>query len=122
MHCDGSNNGTTFTDVSSEGGNTAHTCTANGNAVTSTAQYKFGTASGYFDGTGDYVAITGNLTDFQFGTDDLTIDFWMRPGLLSSQQRIFGDLNSGGSATAWALHSEEMMFFNLIMVVVIILF
>ena len=102
MHCDGSNNGTTFTDVSSEGGNTAHTCTANGNAVTSTAQYKFGTASGYFDGTGDYVAITGNLTDFQFGTDDLTIDFWMRPGLLSSQQRIFGDLNSGGSATAWA--------------------
>ena len=78
------------------------TCTANGNAVTSTAQYKFGTASGYIDGTGDYVAITGNLTDFQFGTDDLTIDFWMRPGLLSSQQRIFGDLNSGGSATAWA--------------------
>ena len=102
MHCDGSNNGTTFTDVSSEGGNTAHTCTANGNAVTSTAQYKFGTASGYFDGKGDYVAITGNLTDFQFGTDDITIDFWMRPGLLSSQQRIFGDLNSGGSATAWA--------------------
>ena len=56
MHCDGANGGTTFTDVSSEGGNTAQTCAANGNAQTKTDQFKFGTASAYFDGTGDYVA------------------------------------------------------------------
>lgn len=52
LHCDGSNGGTTFTDHSSA----ARTLTASGNTNTSTAQYKFGTASGRWDGSGDHLS------------------------------------------------------------------
>lgn len=49
LHMDGANGSTTFTDE--KGG----TWTAVGNAQISTAQSKFGGASGYFDGAGDEV-------------------------------------------------------------------
>jgi len=69
LHMDGTNDGTTFTDSSAS----THTVTPT-NAVTKTAIKKFGTASGYFDGTGDYLTI-GQSSDFEF-TGDYTIDFW----------------------------------------------
>ena len=47
---DGTNGSTTFTDSSLNG----LTVTAVGNAQISTTQSKYGGASGYFDGTGDY--------------------------------------------------------------------
>lgn len=49
MHMDGTNGSTTFTDAK------GRTVTAYGNAQISTAQSKFGGASAYFDGTGDYL-------------------------------------------------------------------
>jgi hypothetical protein len=52
LHMDGANTSTTFTDSNS--GGSAHTWTAAGNAQISTATYKFGGASGLFDGTGDF--------------------------------------------------------------------
>ena len=97
LHMDGTDGGTTFTDSCTEGGNTAKTWTASGNAHTSTDQYKFGTASAQFDGTGDYIN-TPATSDWDFGSDNFTIDFWMRPGVVDSQQRLFGNLNSGGSS------------------------
>jgi hypothetical protein len=51
------------------------TITANGNAKLSTALKKFGTASLSLDGTGDYAFIQSN-TDFEFGTQDFTIEGW----------------------------------------------
>jgi hypothetical protein len=58
------------------------TVTRNGDAQIDTAQYKFskakfGTASGLFDGTGDYLS-TPDSADWAFGTGDFTIDFWVR--------------------------------------------
>ena len=34
-------------------------------------------ASAYFDGNGDYLKNTNNNTDLQFGTGDLTVEFWL---------------------------------------------
>jgi hypothetical protein len=49
-----------------------------GNAQISTAQFKFGGASMYFDGAGDYLITnvpTNNL--YIFGPSDFTIEFWL---------------------------------------------
>jgi hypothetical protein len=71
LRMDGSNGSTTFTDSSLN----AFAVTANGNAQISTAQSKFGGASGYFDGTGDYLSIAdANALDFDAG--DFTVEFW----------------------------------------------
>lgn len=50
--------------------------TASGNAQLDTAQYKW-TASGLFDGDGDYIS-TPDHDDFAFGSGDFTIDLWAR--------------------------------------------
>lgn len=71
---DGSNNGTTFTDSSPRG----KTATRYGTPVTSTASSKFGTASLYFDGNGDYLEYADS-TDFEFGAGtDFTVEAWVR--------------------------------------------
>lgn len=75
LHGDGANGGTTFTDSSPT---SPHTVTANGNAQTSTAQKKFGTASALFDGAGDYLSIPDNA-DFNLSAGEWSIDFWMYP-------------------------------------------
>src|SRR3990167_2894775 len=72
LHCDGTDAATTFPDDSAS----AHAVTANGNAQVDTAQSKFGGASGLFDGAGDTLTISDS-PDWDFGTDDFTIDFWM---------------------------------------------
>ena len=69
----GTNGSTTFTDSSTTG----HTITANGNAQISTAQSKFGGASGLFDGSGDYLS-TAALASLAPGTGAFTIEFWVR--------------------------------------------
>jgi hypothetical protein len=70
LHMDGSNGGTTFTDSS----NNAITLTANGNANISTAQSKFGGASVYFDGSGDYLSAPS--TKFTLA-GDFTVEAWV---------------------------------------------
>ena len=72
LHADGANNSTSFTDSS----NNVHNVTAYGNAKNSTSAKKFGTASAYFDGSGDYLGIPDSA-DFDFGSDDFTIDTWV---------------------------------------------
>jgi hypothetical protein len=69
---DGTNGSTTFTDASSNG----FTVTANGNAQISTAQKKFGTASGLFDGNGDWITAP-SASAFSFGTGDFTVEAWI---------------------------------------------
>jgi hypothetical protein len=70
---DGTNGSTTFTDRSSA----SRSITAFGNAQISTAQSKFGGASGLFDGSGDYIRATAS-TDLQFD-GDFTIELWVYP-------------------------------------------
>ena len=71
LHFDGLDASTTFTDESGK------TRTPVGDAQLDTAQKVFGTASGLFDGTGDYIS-TGSSSDFAFGTGPFTIDFRAR--------------------------------------------
>lgn len=83
LHCDGTNGSTTFTDSSNNG----LTVTANGNAQISTAQSKFGGASGAFDGTSDSLTVTIPA----IGTSDVTIECWFYCTLTSvNVQRLFG--------------------------------
>lgn len=71
LHTDGTNGSTTFTDSSAS----PHTVTAGGAAQLSTAQKKFGTASGYFEGTTSKLTVSNN-SDFDFGSGNFTIDWW----------------------------------------------
>lgn len=94
LHMDGSDAGTTFTDSAGR-----HTVSAVGGAQTKTGQKKFGTASGYFDGSGDYLTVPAS-DDFAFGTGDFTIDFWawFAAGSTASDCRAlvdFGAVNEG---------------------------
>jgi hypothetical protein len=68
---DGANASTSFIDNSP----TPKTVVANGNIQISTAQSKFGGASAYFDGSGDFLQIANNQ-DFNMGSGDFTIEFW----------------------------------------------
>lgn len=71
LHMDGANNSTTFPDSSAN-----HLAvTANGGAVVSTAQSKFGGSSAYFDGAGDYLTVPSS-TPLELGDSDFTIEMW----------------------------------------------
>ena len=50
---------------------------ANGKAALSVEQAKFGKASGHFNGAGDYLTLEAS-PDWDFGTGDFTIDFWVK--------------------------------------------
>ena len=59
-----------------KGSGTAKVATLNGNvAIANTASY-YGSSS-YFDGNGDYLRTSTNISDFQFGTGDFTIETWL---------------------------------------------
>lgn len=73
LHMDGTNGSTTFTDSSSS----ARTVTVFGNTQISTAQNRFGKASGLFDGTGDYLRLADNDA-WHFGSNNFTIECWVR--------------------------------------------
>ena len=94
LHMDGADASTTFTDESGK------TWTRAGDAQIDTAQFKFGGASGLFDGTGDYVS-TPDSADFDFGTGNWTVDFWLR----RDGTKNYPGLVSGGTAaaTGWSI-------------------
>ena len=71
LHCDGTNGGTTFTDVCGK------TVTPTG-VTTSTANKQFGTASALFN-NGNYYLSIPDSTDWDFGTGDFTWDWWVKP-------------------------------------------
>lgn len=72
LHFDGVNASTTMTDSSWKVNN----WTAVGTAALSTTRSKFGTASLTSGGTNSYL-YPNSSTDFNFGTGDFTIEFWV---------------------------------------------
>lgn len=99
MPMDGADNGTTFTDVKEK------SITVFGNTVTKTAIKKYGTASAYFDGTGDYLSIADSA-DWDLGAGDFTIECWIYmttiPGA-GTYPGIVGQHSSAGGNRAWSL-------------------
>ena len=73
FHMDGTNNGTSWTDVSTA----SHGVSATGQVVTQTGTKKMGTASTWFPGTADYLTVA-DTTDFALGSSSATWDFWIR--------------------------------------------
>ena len=100
LHCDGADTSTTFTDSSFSG----HTCTPSGNAQMDTAQSKFGGASVLFDGSGDYVTVADSA-DWDFGTGDFTIDYWVRFAALGSDRTAI-DVNGGDGNGIWVQYQN----------------
>lgn len=92
LHMDGADGSTVFTDVK------GHAFTAVGNAQIDTAQSKFGGASGLFDGSGDYLT-TPDSADWDFGTGDFTVEFFIRFNALpsSNAHTFVGNYVSGTS-------------------------
>jgi hypothetical protein len=91
LHMNGSNGSTTFTDS----GPTGRTVTVYGGAVISTAQSKFGGASGYFDGTGDYLTVPSSAA-FDWSAGDAVVECWIRIGDMSATRHLCGT-TSGNS-------------------------
>ena len=70
---DGANDATSTTDESDSN----HTVTFNGSADISTAQSKFGGSSLYIGGGSNNWVVVAGSSDFNFGTDDFTIECWI---------------------------------------------
>ncbi len=109
LNGNGTNGSTTFTDSS----NYSHTVTPAGNAQISTTQSKFGGASMYFDGSGDYLEIPSS-TEFDLGFGAFAVEAWIY--LTANGTTAAGETNwpivnkhsiyntqttPGGSNTAW---------------------
>lgn len=98
LHGDGANNGIVFTDSSTNG----RTPTVSGNTKTSTTQFQFGTASMYFDGTGDYLTYTSMPSI----SGDFVLDMWIRPDNVTAAQGrvLFDNRTSSADANGFALY------------------
>ena len=82
--------------------------TSSGNVSLSDSQYKFGGASGLFDGNGDYLT-TPLSSNLQFGTGDFTIECWnYMIARTNSFPAIFSNYNSYtiGALSLFAGHSS----------------
>lgn len=89
LHLNGADAATTFTDSIG-----THTPSANGTAQIDTAQYKFGGASLLLDGDSDYLQIADHA-DFNFGTGDFTIDFWIRLSSVAIDSSFISQYDDG---------------------------
>lgn len=100
MHFEGADAGVVFTDDSSH----SRSFTASGGAQTDTAQYAFGTSSGLFDGTGDYITDdTGADSDFAF-PGDFTIEWSSRKtgdGAAGYDTLLSVDPSRGSGSGGW---------------------
>jgi hypothetical protein len=97
LHFDGSNGSTTFTDVK------GNTVTANGNARISTSISKFGGASGYFDGTTDYLTSATWNSAGQFGTGNFTVECWVHATGAPNSAQVIWSANTYGNSTGLVL-------------------
>lgn len=114
LHCNGTDATTVFTD--DVGTNfiprTPRTITVGGNAKISTAQNKFGGASGLYDGTSDYISVPG-FSDLAFGTGDFTLEAFVRQSARSDQMVIFDTRNSGNTAGGFILYMRADNYMEL---------
>jgi hypothetical protein len=105
----GANNSTTFTDSS----RSANTLTSViGTTVNSTAVYKFPTASALM---GHGIQVSGDGSNFAYGTGDFTIEFWLRlTGGVGGDANLY-DGRDGFSVVAPRLYknvNEKLTYFT----------
>jgi len=96
----------------------SHVITVFGNTIIQGGIKKNGTGSCYFDGSGDYLTTTNSSGEFNIGSQDFTIECYVRFASVSGVQMIFdGRVPSGGDiANAWCLglssggHAGKIVF------------
>ena len=94
-----SSSGTTFSGTSiGMADYTQKVITRYGHTTLSTSQYKFDNSSSYFDGTDDYLTIPDS-SDWDFGTDLFTIDWWFNATNPSTWRGLLGQYDAGGRGT-----------------------
>lgn len=101
LHMDGVDGSTTFSDSSPSARGNA---TVNGAVEVDTAQSKFGGASALFGG--GYLTYADS-TDYDMGTGDFTIDFWVRFNTVSVTQNMCGANDSTASNTLQIRYTTE---------------
>lgn len=90
---------------------TAKSVTAIGDAQIDTALQKFGSASGLFDGTGDRLETATTYTDFNFTSQDFTVECWFyvdsatSPGDRCLFSTIEEYTDNGWSLNTWSSNS-----------------
>lgn len=98
LHCNGTDGSTTVTDS----GPVGHTISVSGNAHIETDDQRFGTASLYCDGDGDYITLPYH-TSFEFGSGDFTVELFVK----TSSTKQYGCLIGRDTGTfplgSWAL-------------------
>lgn len=97
-HFNGTDGQTSATDISQSG----RTITFGGTAQLDTDYPKFGTSALLLDGNSDWVSIPSS-TDFDFGSNDFTVEFFIRPKLITATEMIITlnpdtDIDVSGSA------------------------
>jgi len=105
LHCNGTDGSQTFIDSA-----LGKAVTAVGHAKISTAQSKFGGASGLFDGTGDCLT-TPNHADFDFGSGDFTIDFWVMFNVVENTRLITKAVNTSAFAPFGIFTDATKLYF-----------
>ncbi len=89
IHGEGPNNSTNINDI------TGKAITVVGTTKISTTKSKFGNGSIFFNGVGNYLSFA-NSTDFDFGSNDYTIEFWIN----TTQTTVTGLWGTGTNASA----------------------
>ncbi|MHA2012776.1 MAG: LamG-like jellyroll fold domain-containing protein [Candidatus Helarchaeota archaeon] len=98
LNLNGSDGDTYTTDASASN----HSISFFGNAQLDTAYYKYGSASLYLPNSGSYLN-TPQSNDFDFGTDDFTIEFWIRRnGNINDYAGVIS--TSSGTTNGWAIY------------------
>ena len=109
LRMDGTHGSTTFLEE------TGKSVTVNGSTQLSTAQSKFGGASAYFDGAGDFLQVADHA-DFDL-PGDFTLEFWLRCETFGSSANgnrcplSFGVAGLGGASPCLLLGTEGRLLF-----------
>ena len=105
LHMNGTDASTTFTDDSDDN----RMVTPYGHVQLDTADRKFGTASGLFDGTGDYLTTPYIPADFDWWLEDFTAELWVKASSWASwvnpagQAITIGCIDPTGVSVYWGL-------------------
>ena len=109
---DGSNTATTTNDES----NSNHSVTFAGGAQISTAESKFGGSSLYLNGDSGTKLTISQSSDFDFGTGDFTIEFWIKTSLSnndSQSRRVISFGNNNATRIQIFLSSDGIDFYDI---------
>jgi len=112
LHCDGADDGTTFTDSADSA--PRHTITANGDVANTRAVRKIGDSSIYFDGTTDWLE-SPDSSDWQLGdsgTGDFTWESWIYPTETTNEHRWWTQYEDVNNRWSFELYLGKMHFYS----------